>query len=190
MVLTATDIAQDSYSGSNEFGRVANPPAIHSIYTKEELEQAYSLFQGSGGVVASMLNFPISGAKTQVTQNSQNKFAAAVNEICAAFGLTKEELAQVCHIQSRKTLYNWINGETSPRKSAVSRIFNLLAVAQAWKHAGFSSERDLLRQPVLDGENLFDILNQPTIDQELILFIGSRLNFMSPSKSAISDPFA
>ena len=186
----AADLAQDGYSGSSIFSRSANPPAIHSIVTKEEFEQIYSLFQGSGGSVASMLNFSISGTKTQVKQNLQNKFAAAVNEICAAFGLTKEELAQVCHIRSRKTLYNWINGETSPRKSAASRIFDLLVVAQAWKHAGFSGQRDLLRQPVLDGENLFDILNHPEIDQELILFVGSRLNFISSAKSTISDPFA
>ena len=190
MVLIATDMPPDIYLGNAIFNRVANPTAIHLTYTNEELARIYSLHQGSGGKIASMFSTSLSGTKTQVEQAPQNKLAAAVNEICTAFGLTKEELAQVCHIQSRKTLYNWINGEAIPRKSTMSRIFDLLTVAQAWKHAGLSGDRDVLRQAVLDGENLFDILNQPEIDKELILFVGSRLSLMSPAKGVISKPFA
>ena len=190
MVLIAPDIPPDIYSLSSAFSRVANPPAIHLMHTNEPLARIYSLHQGSGGTIASMFSTSLSGTKTQVEQVPQNKLAAAVNEICTAFGLTKEELAQVCHIQSRKTLYNWINGEAIPRKSTMSRIFDLLTAAQAWKHAGLSGDRDLLRQAVLDGKNLFNILNQPEIDKELILFVGSRLNLMSPAKGVISKPFA
>ena len=190
MGLIASDFPLDAYIGSGAFNRVVNPSAIHLILTKEELEQKYSLYQGSGGTVTCMFSTSVTGAKTQIKQEPQNKLAAAVNDICTAFGLTKEELAQVCHVQSRKTLYNWINGEANPRKSAMRRIFDLLTAAQAWRHAGFSSDKVQLRQAVLDGQNLFDILNQEKIDKELILFVGSRLNIMSPTRGVISDPFA
>lgn len=185
-----TDIPLDNYSGYRGLRQYANPPAYHIPYVEEEIERTYSLYRGSGGTVASTLIISLSGTNTQVTQNSQNKFATAVNEICSAFGLTMEELAQVCHIQSRKTLYNWIKGEAIPRKSTMRRMFDLLTIAQAWKHAGFSGDKALLHQPVLGGENLFDILNQPKIDKELVLFVGSRLNLISPAKGNISDPFA
>ncbi|MDE0488214.1 MAG: helix-turn-helix transcriptional regulator [Gammaproteobacteria bacterium] len=184
------DIPLDNYSGNRGFGQYANPPAYHIPYVQEEIERTYSLYRGSGSTVASILIVSFSGANTQVIQNSQNKFATAVNEICSAFGLTMEELAQVCHIQSRKTLYNWIKGEASPRKSTMRRMFDLLTVAQAWKHAGFSGDKALLHQPVIGDENLFDILNRQKIDKELVLFVGSRLNLLSPTKGNISDPFA
>lgn len=190
MGLIAADLTLDTCIGSGAFNRVANPSAIHLTLTKEELEQKYSLYQGSGGTVTCMFSTSVTGAKTQIKQEPQNKLAAAVNDICIAFGLTKEEFAQVCHVQSRKTLYNWINGEANPRKSAMRRIFDLLTAAQAWRHAGFSSDKVQLRQAVLDGQNLFDILNQEKVDKELILFVGSRLNIMSPTKGVINDPFA
>lgn len=190
MGLSAIDLSFDVYIGSGAFNRQANQSAIHLTLTKEELEQKYSLYQGSGGTITGMFSTSVTGAKTLIIQEPQNKLAAAVNEISTVFGLTKEELAQVCHVQSRKTLYNWINGEASPRKSAMRRVFDLLTAAQAWRHAGFSSDKVQLRQSVLDGQNLFDLLNQEKIDKELILFVGSRLNILSPSKGVISDPFA
>lgn len=173
------------YSGSN----FMSPPAIYQEYIEEEAQNTYSLYQGSGGRITSMLSISVSGTKTQIIQEPLNKLASAVKVICDAFGLTKDELTEICHIQSRKTLYNWIDGKTNPRKSAMSRIFDLLTVAQAWGHAGFSGDRALLRERVLDGQNLFELLNQGQIDKELVLFVGSRLNTMAAS-NAITDPFA
>jgi len=190
MGLIATDIPLDLHFSGGTFNQAANQAAIHLVLTKEELEQRFLLYQGSGGSVTSMYSISITGAKTQVKQVAQNKLESAVSYIRTTFGLTKEELTQVFHIQSRKTLYNWINGESNPRKPAMKRIFDLLIAAKAWKHSGFSSDREQLRQAVLDGQNLFDILNQEIVDKELILFIGSRLNIMSPTKSAISNPFS
>ena len=72
----------------------------------------------------------------------------------------------------------------------MKRIFELSSAAQAWKHAGYSGEKHQLRQALLDGQSLFDILNQNKIDIQRLLFIGSRLNIMSSPKSNIGDPFA
>lgn len=190
MGLIAADFPLEAYTASGANNRITNPPAIHLMLNKEQLEQVYFLYEGSGGTVSSMLNTSVTGTKTEIQQGPKNKLESAVNDICSAFELTKEELTKACHIQSRKTLYNWIDGKTKPRKPALKRIFELLAAAQAWKHAGYSGEKEQLHQTVLDGQSLFDILNQEEVDIQRILFIGSRLNIMSPLKSAISDPFA
>ncbi len=191
MGLIATDLPTDAYYASGAFNRYANPPAIHLILPEGEgLKQTFSLYQGSGGEVASLLSITPSGANTQVHKAPQNKLATAVNEICLAFGLTKEELAQVCKVQSRKTLYNWINGEAKPRKSAMSRVFDLLVTARAWLSSGFIADREQLHEPVLGNQSVFDLLSQPEIDKERILFAGSRLNMLSSAKDDLSDPFA
>jgi len=191
MGLIATDLSADAYYASGEFNHCGNPPAIHLVFPKdEEHKLVFSLYQGSGGEVASLLSSTPSGANTQVRIAPQNKLATAVHEICLAFGLTKDELAQVCQVQSRKTLYNWINGDTRPRKLTMNRVFDLLITARAWLGSGFAADREQLREPVLGNQSLFDLLNQLEIDKERILFAGSRLNLRSPEKEEISDPFA
>lgn len=191
MGLIAFDLPPDAYCASGGSNSYTNPPAIHWVLPEGgKFEQAFSLYQGSGGEVASLLSITPSGANTQVHTAPQNKLATAVNEICLAFGLTKEELAQVCKVQSRKTLYNWIKGESKPRKSAMRRVFDLLVTARAWLSSGFTADWKQLHEPVLGNQSVFDLLNQPDIDKERILFAGSRLKMLSPVKDELSDPFA
>ena len=191
MGLIAMDLPADMYYASGASNHYTNPPAIHLVLPESErLKQIFSLYQGSGGEVASLLTITPSGANTKIYTAPQNKLANSVNEICLAFGLTKEELAQVCHVQSRKTLYNWINGEAKPRKSAMSRIFDLLITARAWQSSGFTADKEQLHEPVHGKLSVFNLLNQPEIDKKRILFAGSRLNMLSPAKNELSDPFA
>ena len=105
-------------------------------------------------------------------------------------GLTKEELAKVCKVQSRKTPYNWINGDATLRKSTMIRVFDVLVTARAWLSSGFTADREQLHQPVLGNQSVFDLLVQPEIDKERILFAGSRLNVLAPENGELSDPFA
>jgi hypothetical protein len=188
MVVTA-DIPPD-YSAA--LGANIHRQEIHCIIKNDRDLSYFDLYQGTGGSIAPARasNTPATGSNIQIKKASQNKLEISLNEICNAFGLNREELATICHVNSRKTLYNWIDGKTTPRKPAMKRVFDLLSAADSWKHAGFSGDRDQLQQPVLDGQSLFDILNQEKIDSELILFVGARLNIMSPSKGTISDPFA
>lgn len=190
MGVIAVDQAADIYYASGASNNSLNPPAIHLILSKEELGRNFSLYQGSGGVASSLLRTTPSGASTKVATPAPNKLAASVNEICTAFGLTKEELAQVCKVQSRKTLYNWINGEATPRKSAMNRIFDLLMTARAWTSSGFIADQEQLYRPIIDGQSVFGLLSKPEIDKGLILFAGSRLNALTPVKGKLSDPFA
>ena len=159
---------------------------------RSEPKQVYVLYQASGGAVAVALSFSNvpSGANIKIEAKPQNKLAMAVNEICSAFGLTKEELAQVCMIHSRKTLYNWINGETVPRTSTMNRIYDLLLAARDWVGSGLSINREQLHTPVLNDQCVFDLLNAQQIDRERILFAGSRVNMLSTMNSNLSNPFA
>ncbi len=191
MGLIAMDLPADMYYASGASNHYTNPPAIHLVLPESEsLKQIFSLYQGSGGEVSSLLTITPSGANTQVYTAPENKLAISVNEICQAFGLTKDELAQICNVQSRKTLYNWINGDVKPRKSAMIRVFDLLVTARAWQSSGYAAYKEQLHEPVLGKLSVFDLLNQPAINQERILFAGSRLNMLSPAKNGFSDPFA
>lgn len=184
------DYPLDFTTASGASNPIANPPVIEEFLTQEQLEEKYSLYRGSGGAFTSIFSSSVTGSKTVMVNGPYNKIAAAVDEVCGAFGLTKAEFADLCHIQSRKSLYNWIKGESNPRKATMRRIFDLLTASRAWQHAGFSNNRQQLSQATLDGQSLFDILNQDKIDTDLILFIGSRLKIMPAGKTSIRDPFS
>jgi transcriptional regulator with XRE-family HTH domain len=192
MVLVATDLPPEAYTASGSYALFSNPPSIILVLNPEEryLTQTYALYQGSGGGITSFLSISPSGAKTQISPEPRNKLAMAINEISSAFGLTKEALAQVCQVETRKTLYNWINGETTPRKQTMSRIFDLLITARAWTQAGLTIGQAELEQPVLDNQSVLDLLSQPEIDKERILFAGSRLDLARNDQNILIDPFA
>lgn len=190
MGLVAPEVHTGEYYASGSFNRYINPPAIHLVLPEEEFKGRFSLYQGSGGTVASLLSTTQSGANTKILAEAQSKLSNIVDEICVVFGLTKEELAQICKVQSRKTLYNWINGETRPRKAAMSRLYSLLLTARAWTNAGLSSDSEKLHEAILGKQSLFDLLSQTEIDNERILFAGTRLNFESLASTKYSDPFA
>lgn len=188
MGLMAHDLPMDAYypSASGQFSM--NPPAVHSDFPeREDPAQMFSLYQGSGGKAASLLYFAPSGVNKVI--NVGGKFELAVKEIGQAFGFTMEDLAKVCGVQSRKTLYNWINGIAEPRKSSMIRIFDLLITARAWKSCGFVADRKRLHAPVMGDQSVFDLLRQPQINTERVLFAGSRLNLMSRANDHIPDPF-
>lgn len=140
--------------------------------------------------MATLQLMSLSGTHTTVETEPPKNLKATVDEVCKTFGLTKDELAQILNIQSRKTLYNWINEEAVPRKSVMIRLFDLLLVAKAWRSSGFNIKKVQLRKPVVDGQSVFDLLSQPKIKQELILFAGTRLSLMATPAERLQSPFA
>lgn len=189
MGLVAADFQIDHTlaSGAYVYSRT---PAIHLYLSENELADKYRLYRGTGGSFAPATNMPVTGAKIQLEDQTESNLATAVNYICSSLGLTKDELAKACHIQTRKTLYNWMNGDASPRKNALRRIFELHSAANAWKNSGFPSSKVDMYSPQVNGKSLFDALCATKIDLDLILFIGSRINTMSVPPRKISDPFA
>ena len=149
-------------------------------------EQTFPSYQGSGVTSVSLFNTAPARVKTQTHASPQNKAGIALHEICSAFGLTKDELTQICKVKSRKTLYNWLNGESIPGRKNMKRIFDILITARAWLDSGFAGNKAWLHQPVIDEKSVFDLLNENEVNKELIIFAGARLYMRSPSKG----PFA
>lgn len=190
MGLVAAEIQIDHNQASGAYSYNNTPTAIHLFLSEDELVGKYQLYRGTGGTFALATNTAMTGVQIQIEGRSEGNLADTVHHICSSFGLTKDELARACHIQTRKTLYNWIKGEVSPRKSALRRIFDLHSAANAWKNSGFLSSREDLHSPQVEGKSLFDALCEAKIDLELVLFIGSRINTMTTTSKTISDPFA
>lgn len=190
----AVDVPQDTYTGSGLIDwRSISPPAIYLKLSREEQARFFGLYRGSGGKLNTIFSHVPSGASNIPVQNElqhNNKLETTLSNISSTFNLTKDELAHICHVQSRKTLYNWIDGKATPRKSAMSRVFDLYIIAQAWKQSGFSRDKISLRRPMIGEQSLYDLLSRDSLDKELILFVGSRLHLTSSLQETIPDPFA
>ncbi len=194
MVVTPLPLNCDLYSTTGADNVNLFPPVATRVLTKEELEELLGLYQGSGGQLSGLSNTVFSGTiniiinEDQVDKNS--KLDSIINTISDTFGLTKDDLTKICRVQSRKTLYNWIDGTSTPRNHAMHRIYNLYNIAQAWLYAGFQLDKATLHFPVLDTNSIFDLLSQDELDKEQILFAGSRLSVTRETKKSIKDPFA
>lgn len=176
-----------SSSGSS---RYIKPPAIYRTLSDTELPKGGNFYNGSGGKF-SFFESSYTGSKTTVSATEESySLPKALEEIMRAFDLIPADLAQALKVKSRKTIYNWINGEASPRKSAIERIFELLMIARAWEQSAMASYKESLHTPVLGEESLLDLISSDKLDKERILFAGSRAQlFASPAKN-IRDPFA
>lgn len=148
------------------------------------------LYVASGGAYSSLISSTASGSNLIIDYQKSNSFSDSVDYISEAFNLTKKQLKEILQIKSRKTLYNWINEESQPRKTTMHRLFDLRVLAEAWNHAGFNLDKRYLIEKVLNNKSLLDYLIQNDLDQDTILFIGSRLSFISSEPSKISDPFS
>lgn len=170
-----------------------NPSALHRFMSTAELSDLQSVFyRGSGGSASSLIGVTPSGTLMHVAAaiDHQNGISRAIANLAATFQLTKEELAHVLGVQSRKTLYNWINGSATPRKSTQDRLYELVSVASAWEHLGISVGRAQLHESIVDGESVIGLLEKPVVERDLILFAGSRLSMTSTHAPRLSDPFA
>lgn len=160
---------------------------VHSSFDKPHSIQTYahviiesnasSFYSGSGGNLTNFFSTIFSG-ESQVTIKNENPtitFSNIIEYISSSFGLSMEDMRKVCAVQSRKTLYNWIEGTSSPRDSSMERIFNIYTLAKEWKNAGLPNKRQLLLRPVINNQSIFDLLSDKKIDKEKIMFAGSRL---------------
>jgi len=164
--------------------------ALSCPVANEYLEQQFGVFRGSGGSLVSNSLRTASGANLFIQPAPKNNIREITDSIRDTFGLSVTALVNICHLQSRKTYYNWMDGKSTPHSSSMSRIYDLLLVAKAWKNAGFPNPKGQLTQPVLDDQSLLDLLNQAPINKDLILFAGSRLNLSAPPQATLRDPFA
>lgn len=192
MGITAPDINMD-YTATGSAQHALNPPAIHRSLTNEELANPLGLYYATGGNPSTSYTVSSSGSNVialfaQATDNTNIK--DTLDYISDTFCLTKDDLAQVCQVQTRKTLYNWMDGESSPRRPALERMYELYTVAEVWRTSGFEFKKQEFHTPVIDGKTIIDLLSEDSIDRDLILFAGSRIQLSSGNLSVIKDPFA
>lgn len=193
MVMIAHDVPQiDDYLRSGIGQRFLTPSAVHLVLTNEELEQYKGLYRGSGGSITGFFSDTLSGANNIPAElaNQESNLIKAINIITSTFSLTKDELAQVCKVSSRKTLYNWIDGTSKPQKRTLKRIFELVVIAKDWKYSGFPNDKKYMHIPIFEDLSLIDLLSKEELNKEQILFAGSRLNLSVENTPSLMDPFA
>lgn len=192
MVAIALDSNVDIYSATGNLGNILNPISFNRVLNKDQLEElkSFNLFQGSGGTVSNLNLISLTGSKTEIQVSKQETLDKVVKEIMSTFDLTKEEQSSVFKVSSRKTLYNWIDGITTPRKTAMNRIFELLIIARDWKSSGLIASPESLRKPVVKKKSVLGLLSEDTLNREQILFAGSRLKIFIEEPKTISNPFS
>lgn len=191
MGITAPDINMD-YTASGSAQYAQNPTAIHRGLTNVELTNPLGLYYATGGNLSTPYTTSSSGSNVitlfaQTTENTSLK--NTLDYISNTFCLTKEDLAQVCRVQARKTLYNWMDGESSPRRSALERIYELYTIAEVWRTSGIELKKQDFHTPAIDDKTIVDLLSEDEIDRDLILFAGSRIQLSSSNAPVIEDPF-
>lgn len=181
------DIAQDfsSVHSGSTYGYA------DSVNIESKLPE---VFQGSGSfsdfgeffTLPSGRNEPLNFVKL-----INGRVAGIQDVVLDIFDLAMNDLAQACHV-TRKTLYNWRKSEReiNRRKKGIDRLFTLSEVARNWRNAGYVKPGDFLREPLLNGASLFDLLVADAIDQEAIQFLGARLTMSQLDTFDVSNPFA
>lgn len=181
-ITTASDFALSS--GASQ--------AIYTFNLENQNHLPTEPYYSSGGQLTDFFS-PISGKEETISQKVESDFKILkiIDYITSCFDLTKDELATICKIQSRKTLYNWIDGISTPRASTMERLFDLFMIAKAWRQAKLPNDRKVLCRPVLQGKSIIDILKDDVLNHEKILFAGTRLILLYPfNKTVLKDPFA
>ena len=190
--MVIVDIDTGAYIPSGDSRRWLNPIPHNRVIEIDRFGELkpFSLFQGSGGIVSCQSLNPQTGSKTDIEVIKQEALDEVVKEIMDTFDLTKEEHSRVFKVSSRKTLYNWIDGLTTPRKAAMNRIFELLVIARDWKSSGLKANSENLRKPVIKNQSVLDLLSDESLDEERILFAGNRLKLLTEEPKMIPSPFA
>lgn len=121
-------------------------------------------------------------------QDTRVPIKAIQDRICQAFSLSTTELATACH-KSRKALYDWIHG-SEPRPDSAERLFQLCRAANDWLDSSNPIPKTRLREPLLAGRSLLDLLVADEIDLDAIAFLRRRLDLETLDGLDLDDPLA
>ena len=161
--------------------------AVHAPLPKHWCE-GLTVGEGSGGQVVPEIIAASTGSFVTIDWKQHDPLEALLGRVESAFGITRGQLAQACKT-TRKTVYNWIDGTSEPQAKNRERLFTLDVLATDWADAGYTTDRSLLQQPVIDGRSVFELLCDDSIDSELVLFAGSRIA-MHRDPVVLADPFS
>lgn len=119
-----------------------------------------------------------SGQNYDVINEQKSHLEYKLDVIKATFAMTEEDIAQNIGV-GRKTLFNWKRQDSAPNKEKAKNILELYVLAKNWVDAGFSTDSFDLETPVLSGKSIKDMLREPELNSEKILFAGNRLAHQS-----------
>ena len=161
--------------------------AIHAPISANWRDAIFAT-EGSGGYLVPDIIVASTGSRITLEWHAADPLESLLERIQSAFGLNKDELAKVCNT-TRKTIYNWLGGTTEPQERNRERLFTLDVLADDWAGAGYSTDRVTLKQSVVDGQSVFQMLCEEPIDSDLVLFAGSRIA-LQDRRSPLADPFS
>lgn len=108
-----------------------------------------------------------------------------INELRSIYSLIDEELASILGT-SRKTLHNWVHGNTKPNKNKLNRLLLQHKLAEKWVSNGYPTAANL--DPV-DKQKLLSMLENTEVNEDEFLYFGSGIMLSSPAQE-IDNPFA
>ncbi len=165
--------------------------AVYMFVNAPDINKPVTIYLATGGALTPFFSTAITGeVPFPKVEPYGPKLHNVINTLTSCFNLTKDELATICKIQSRKTLYNWADGYSKPRALTMKRLFDLLMIANAWGQAGFPNDHESLHRSILQGGSVFDMLRNDNLDKDRILFAGSRLALTRSDRTSLKDPFA
>jgi transcriptional regulator with XRE-family HTH domain len=92
-------------------------------------------------------------------QDIRAPYPDLMKEVKTGFGRTMSHLPAVFGI-SRQTLYNWLNGEKTPKAQHQGKLVQLAAAARVFIEAGFKPTALSLERTVAQGKSFVELIGQ------------------------------
>jgi len=143
----------------------------------------------SGGMQLKIINKELQKGSC-IEQRYKLSLKSLIDSVQHTFNLTVEEIASVCLV-SRKTIYNWKDGDkpNKPNKQKLKRLLDASILAKEWSRVLPDISREALELPVVNDKSVISMLLENELNKDLILFAGSRLS-MDVELPSLEDPFA
>lgn len=90
---------------------------------------------------------------------------------------------------SRQTIYNWLNGE-QPRGEHIVRLRDLAEAAEIFAEADIPITGDLLKRPVLEGKNLFEVARTGASAKNAARLIVQIVRLEAGQRARMAERFA
>lgn len=100
-----------------------------------------------------------SAVSTEVPTPISREPREALSLIQSALGLSITAVAAVLRVE-RPTIYSWLRSTATPNASNGQRIDSIVKLAEYWLSLSDGARLEGLRDEVLDGKSLFDLLKE------------------------------
>lgn len=91
--------------------------------------------------------------------------------------------------EAEQLIENMTDEEVIKFVETPDRAYDLLMIARAMRHRDIKINSEQIDQPIVAEQSIFDLLRQDSLNKDLIIFAGSRLDMLSTDRDVIPDPF-